>query len=142
MTTSWQRPRPLTLRGIHEATSLSRGNIASFSHHPAFGAARSLKREPISPPISSREPRPKASAIRRSDPRALMSSGKELPVCSNKRAFPPPGSFDMRSVISVISSTGSANPEILTSSPSLSSRSTNALNPLYAMFRIGYPSAK
>ncbi|OPX58280.1 MAG: hypothetical protein A4E29_01594 [Methanomassiliicoccales archaeon PtaB.Bin134] len=74
---------------------------------------------------SSGETASSAMAILLSLPKALVSTGNLLPVTfSNSSAFPPPGLLDMRSVISVISSSGETGPAILLSSPSFSRRST------------------
>ena len=68
---------------------------------------------------------PHEVAILLSLPKALVSTGKLLPITfSNNSAFPPPGTLDMRSVISVISSSGDTGPTTLFSSPSFSRRFT------------------
>ena len=62
-----------------------------------------------------------AAHIRRSEPIALISTGKAVPVFSKSKALPPPGCLQKRSVISAISSTGSTNCLILISSSCCSS---------------------
>ncbi len=69
----------------------------------------------------------RARAILPSLPKALVRTGNSLPrTFSNSRAFPPPGLLDIRSVISVISSSAETWPFILRSSPLLSNRSMNS----------------
>ena len=70
---------------------------------------------------SSSEATPRASAIRRSEPKRFIATGNAVPVFSKSSARPP--CFTTRSAISAISSTGFTHAFIRTNSPSRSSRS-------------------
>jgi hypothetical protein len=117
ITTSWHFPFPDTDFGIHEEICPSMGSIRSFSIKPALGLTSFLNNASISSPIAFRLSAPSASAIRLFEPKALIRTGKSVPVFSNNSAFPPSGDLDTRSTISGISSTGLTYCLILINSP-------------------------
>jgi hypothetical protein len=113
-----------------DALSFSkRGRDFIFSRKVVLRPVSSLKKRPVSSAASSRLSLPIAMAILLSEPKALMSNGKSVPLFSNRRALPP--ALTTRSVISAISSTGSAKLVILISSFSFSREFMNSDNPEY-----------
>jgi hypothetical protein len=118
-TTSWHAPR-LTVRGRESAIDLSFCKPRTFSTSPCGGCIS--RTSPSRSATASRDGASNAMHIRRSAPNWLISSGCSDPFTFSNRSAGPP-TFTVRSVISVISSSGSTSAVTRTSSPCRSSSS-------------------
>src|SRR6267143_5225201 len=129
ITVFWQAGRPTVLGG-NLAISASRGSIASLPSSPSgtLSAISSAMRTPT----SSRPSTPRASDIRRSEPKRLTATGYcDFPPlrsvgCVNSSAGPPPGDFMQRSATSVISLSTETGRATRVRSPALSIAATNS----------------
>ncbi len=120
-TTCWHAPRPRSRLGNQRAASPNRGRVPIFSARLPLGDMAASANRPMRSGSSSSEAAPRANAMRRSEPKRFIATGKGVPVFSKSSALPP--CFTTRSAISAISSTGFTKVFTRTSSPSLSSRS-------------------
>ena len=121
-TTSWQGAFE-TVFGIESAIDLSVPSLRTLSTRPCGGGSSSTS--PSFVATSSRRSTPKAMHMRRSVPNWLIRSGSFEPLTFSKRSAGPPA-LTTRSVISVISSSGSTSAATRTSSPSRSSRAIHS----------------
>src|SRR5882762_3420196 len=129
ITVFWQAGRPTVLGG-NFAISASRGSIASLPSSPSgtFSASSSA----IRAPTWSRHSTPRASDMRRSEPKRLTATGYlDFPPvrsvgCVNSSAGPPPGDFMQRSATSVISLSTDTGRATRVRSPALSIAATNS----------------
>src|SRR5215471_1482873 len=134
-TISWQGPLP-TVFGRESATDLSFCSPRTFWSSPLGGCISSTSATRCA--TSSSRSTPNARHIRRSVPNWLIKSGCWDPFrFSNSSAGPP--AFTVRSVISVISRSGSTSTETRTSSPSRSSSAIQSRRSFTA--RVYGPSA-
>src|SRR5256714_5058946 len=129
ITVFWEAGRPTVLGG-NFAISASRGSIASLPSRPSgtLSAISSAMRAPT----WSRHSTPRASAMRRSEPKRLTATGyRDFPPersvgCVNSSAGPPPGDFMQRSATSVISLSTETGCSTRVRSPALSIAATNS----------------
>jgi hypothetical protein len=115
-TTSWTGPER-TVFGRESAIDFSFCRPRTLSIRPDGGCISSTS--PTRAPSSSSRSTPNASAIRRSVPNWLISSGCREPFGLVKRSAGPPA-LTTRSTISVTSRSGSTSASMRNSSPSLS----------------------
>ena len=115
-TTSWHGPFE-TVFGRESATDLSLRRPRTFSRMPSGGCMSRMS--PSFDAASSRRSTPSARHMRRSVPNWLIRSWCGEPFGCSKRSAGPPD-LTTRSVISVISRSGSASTEMRRSSPSRS----------------------
>ena len=115
-TISWHAPFE-TVFGTESATDFSFRRPRTFSMRPSGGCMSSTS--PSFAAASSSFSTPKARHMRRSVPNWLMRSGCGDPFGCSKRSAGPPD-LTTRSVISVISRSGSTSVEMCLSSPSRS----------------------
>src|SRR5882762_9082962 len=129
ITVFWQAGRPTVLGG-NFAISASRGSIASLPSRPS-GTLRAIS-SAMRAPTWSRHSTPRASDIRRSEPKRLTATGyRDLPPPGsvgsvNSSAGPPPGDFMQRSATSVISLSTETGRATRVRSPALSIAPTNS----------------
>src|SRR6267378_3061926 len=129
ITVFWQAGRPTVLGG-NFAISASRGSIASLPSRPS-GTLRAIS-SAMRAPTWSRHSTPRASDIRRSEPKRLTATGyRDLPPPGsvgsvNSSAGPPPGDFMQRSATSVISLSTETGRVTRVRSPALSIAATNS----------------